>query len=90
MTTQLAPAGLWRSFNPNTPTVEDVAWEQLHDFGPNVQASLLASGWGPQGPTLYANLWPLTPLAGGGAEVGSPVLHRSLDGGQTWQPLATP
>jgi hypothetical protein len=70
--------------------VEDVQWELLHDFGPNVQASLLASGWGPQGPTLYANLSSLTPLAGGGAAVGSPVLHRSLDGGQSWLPLATP
>lgn len=90
VTTQLAPASLWQSRNPTTPNVEDVQWELLHDFGPNVQAGLLASGWGPQVPALYANLWPLTPLARGGAAVGSPVLHRSLDGGHSWQPLATP
>jgi hypothetical protein len=90
VTTQLVPVGLWQSRNPATPNVDDAQWELLHDFGPNVQASLLASGWGPQGTALYANLWPLTPLAGGGAEVGAPVLHRSLNGGQSWQPLPTP
>ncbi len=90
VTTELTPVGLWQSRNPNTPDVDDVHWELLHDFGPNMQASLLASGWGPQGQVLYANLWPLTPLVGGGAEVGAPMLHRSLDGGQSWQPLATP
>ena len=53
--------------------------------------SLLASGWGPNGLAIYANIWPLTPLeGGGGATVGSPALHRSLDGGQTWEPLVTP
>ena len=39
VTTQLAPVGLWRSHNPDAP-MDDVQWELLHDFGPNVQASL--------------------------------------------------
>jgi len=90
VTTQVAPAGLWRSRNPDTTNVTDVKWELVHDFGSDAQVSLLASGWGPQGLAIYANLWPLTPLAGGGATVGNPVLHRSPDGGQTWEPLATP
>jgi len=90
VSTQVAPVGLWRSLNPNTPDVADVQWELVHDLGANVQLSLLASGWSPQGLAIYANMWPLTPLAGGGAGVGSPVLHRSLDGGHTWEPLTTP
>ena len=90
VTTQVAPVGLWRSRNPNTTDVVDVQWELVHDFGPDAQVSLLASGWGPQGLAIYANIRPLTPLAGGGATVGNPALYRSLDGGQTWEPLATP
>jgi hypothetical protein len=90
VTTQVPPVGLWRSHNPNTADVADVKWELVHDFGPDAQVSLLASGWGPRGLAIYANIWPLTPLAGGGATVGNPVLHRSPDGGQTWEPLATP
>jgi hypothetical protein len=90
VTTQVPPAGLWRSSYPNTGDVTDVKWDLIHDFGPDAQVSLLASGWGPQGLAIYANIWPLTPLSGGGATVGNPVLHRSPDGGQTWVPLATP
>ena len=90
VTTQVSPPGLWRSLNPNTADVADVQWELVHDFGPDTQVSLLASGWSPQGLAIYANIFPLTPLAGGGASVGNPVLHRSPDGGQTWEPLATP
>jgi len=90
VTIQVAPVGLWRSPNPNTADVADVQWELVHDFGSNAQVSPLASGWGPNGLAIYTNIWPLTPLAGGGATVGNPMLHRSLDGGQTWEPLATP
>jgi len=32
----------------------------------------------------------LTPLTEGGANVGNPAFHRSLDGGQTWELLAMP
>jgi hypothetical protein len=90
VTTTTASPGLWRSRNPTTSNVADVAWEPVHNFGPDVQVSLLASGWGPQGPAFYANIWPLTSLEGGGAAVGNPVLYSSLDGGRTWEPLATP
>ena len=90
VTTQVAPIGLWRSGNPNTADVTDVSWELVHDFGPDAQVSLLASGWGPEGLAIYANIWPLTSLAEGGATVGAPVLHRSPDGGKTWEPLAMP
>jgi hypothetical protein len=93
--TQIPPVSLWRASNPDTADMADVIWELVHDFGPDMQVSLLASGWAPQGLAIYANIWPLTPLAGGGATVGgatasNPALHRSPDGGQTWEPLATP
>ena len=90
VTTQMSPVGLWRSPNPAVADSGDVRWELVHEFGPDVQVSLLAAGWSPQGLALYANRWPLAPLPGGGASVGSPTLDRSLDGGQTWDPLATP
>jgi hypothetical protein len=90
VTTLVPPVGLWRSTNPNTDDVNDVEWELVHDFGPNAQVSLLASGWGPQELAIYANIRPLTPAPADGASVGATVLHRSLDGGQTWEPLAMP
>ena len=49
VTTQVPPAGLWRSLNPNTADVADVQWELVHDFGSNAQVSLLASGWARRG-----------------------------------------
>lgn len=90
VTTQASPYELWQSVNSNAPNLAEVLWELIHSFEQDARASLLASGWGPQGMALYANIWPLTPLEGGGATVGNAVLHRSLDGGQTWEPLATP
>jgi hypothetical protein len=81
---------LWRTLNPAAPDLKDVRWELVHDFGKDIQAELLASGWSPQGLALYANLWPLQWKAAGYAEVGAPVLHRSLDGGRTWSPLPIP
>lgn len=81
---------IWRSLNPNMPDLNDVDWELMHDFGRDVQVNLLASGWSPQGLALYANLWPLRWLDAGYAEVGPSVLHRSLDGGQSWTPLPIP
>jgi hypothetical protein len=90
VTTQVSPVGLWRSLNPAASDSADVRWELVHDFEPDVQVSLLAAGWSLQGLALYANIWPLTALPEGGANVGSPVLHRSQDGGQTWESLATP
>jgi hypothetical protein len=81
---------IWRSLNPNVPDLNEVDWELVHDFGQDVQVDLLASGWSPQGLALYANLWPLQWLDAGYAEVGPSVLHRSLDGGQTWAQLPIP
>jgi hypothetical protein len=78
---------LWRSRNPDAPDVNDVQWELVHDFGPDVQVELLGSGWSPEGLALYANVWPLVWRDAGFAEVGPAEVHRSLDGGQTWAPL---
>jgi hypothetical protein len=90
VTTQIMPGQLWRSPNPNAMNMADVKWELVHDFGPNTSARLLASGWSPQGMALYANIWPLTPLPGGGYNPGAPALHRSPDAGVSWESLATP
>jgi hypothetical protein len=83
-------AQLWRALDPNVPDVNAVQWEIVHDFGRDVQVELLASGWSPDGLALYANFWPLTWLDASSAEVGAPLLHRSLDGGQNWAPLPLP
>jgi photosystem II stability/assembly factor-like uncharacterized protein len=80
-------AQLWRTRNPSAPDENDVLWELVHDFGRDVQVSLLASGWGPDGLALYANLWPLEWKDANLAEVGSPTVHRSLDGGGSWMAL---
>jgi hypothetical protein len=80
---------LWRTSNPAAPDLNGVRWEVVHDYGPDVSwATLLASGWSPQGLALYANLSPWLDRAAG--RTGSPLLHRSLDGGQTWEPLPVP
>jgi hypothetical protein len=76
---------VWRTPNPEALNPQDVRWELVHDFGENVNARLLASGTGPQGPILFANL-SLAPEYNNVA----PVLYRSRDGGQTWEPLAMP
>lgn len=76
---------LWRTPNPDALNPQDVRWELVHDFGDNVDARLLASGTGPQGLMLFANLG----LALESTDF-APVLYRSLDGGQTWQPVAVP
>lgn len=80
VTTNTGSGQLWRSCNPRVPDVNAVQWEVLYDFGDEVQVQLLASGWSPYGLALYANLK-------GTAQEAEPVFHRSLDGGQTWQPL---
>lgn len=91
-----SPAGsqLWRSDNLNAPDVTTVSWSLLQDFGPDVQALLLASGWNPAGagPALYANFRSEYCPAEGGTCAPEPpwVLHRSLDGGQSWESIAIP
>lgn len=85
---------LWRSDNLNAPNVRQVAWTLIGDFGPETQMQLLAAGWNPSGPgpALYANIRPEYCPAEGGTCAPEPpwVLHRSLDGGQTWNPVAIP
>lgn len=81
---------LWGTHNPNVPDVNDVRWELVQDFGRDVDAELLASGWSPQGLALYANLWSLEWRDEGYAVRGAAVLHRSLDGGHTWTALPLP
>jgi hypothetical protein len=90
VTTQIGPYRLWRSPDPAATDLGQVTWQLVHDFGAYARADVLASGWSPQGLALYANIWLLTPLGGGGASVGHAVLYRSPDVGQTWQALATP
>lgn len=80
VTTATGNRQLWRSPNPAEADVNRVRWELVHDFGQNVKAELLASGWSPQGLALYANL--LDESTSDRA-----VLYRSLDGGLTWEPL---
>jgi hypothetical protein len=69
---------LWRSHNPDALDPNDVQWELIHDFGRDTTVESLASGWSPQGLGLYANIK---------SGQDTPVLHRSLDSGQTWEPL---
>jgi hypothetical protein len=81
---------LWRSRNASTPDLGQVQWSLVHDFGRDVDAEVLASGCGPQGLALYANLCPVEWEDEEWAEIGVPVLSRSLDGGLTWEPLPIP
>ncbi len=88
---QQIPNQLWRTANPREPDTKDVRWELVHDFGPNTEADLLASGWSPQGLALYANLSiPSTCQGDFCPELPPPTLYRSLDGGRTWSPLPIP
>jgi len=77
---------IWRTANPDSPSVEDVRWELVHDFGEDATVQLLASGASPQGLILYANIRPLSREY----EEGNPVLSVSLDGGHSWTRLPIP
>lgn len=85
---------LWRTSNLGAMDRLQVMWTLLGDYGATRQLQLLAAGWNPSGagPALYANLRSeYCPPAGGTCDAEPPwVLHRSLDGGQSWQPLALP
>jgi photosystem II stability/assembly factor-like uncharacterized protein len=69
---------LWRSQNADALDPNQVRWELVREFSPDVSVELLASGWGPSGLALYASIR---------QGQNKPTLHRSLDGGQTWAPL---
>ncbi len=71
---------VWRSPNPNAP-MDAVKWERVYDFGDAAWASMLASGWSPQGLALYARVT----LAD-----YQQILMRSLDSGKTWTTVKTP
>ena len=77
---------VWRAIDPSRPDVRAVTWDQIYDFGENLIANLLASGWSPQGLALYARLTPTNCN-----NVTDPKcitsVQRSLDGGKNWVPL---
>ncbi|MCB0109023.1 MAG: hypothetical protein KDE53_24040, partial [Caldilineaceae bacterium] len=74
---------LWLSSDPDTPVLEDVNWQEVYRFAPGMNVTLLASGWSSEEDKLaiYANLATTVD--------GQPryTLVRSLDNGETWQPL---
>ncbi len=72
---------LWRTAHPAVPEANTIQWELIRDFGDWVRVELLASGWGPDGLALYANLTDIS------QNDSQPVLHRSLDGGKSWASL---
>lgn len=76
---------VWRANDPGRPDVKAVTWDLVYDFGDNVIANLLASGWSPQGLALYARLAPTNCTASDPKCTTS--VQRSLDGGRTWAPL---
>jgi BNR/Asp-box repeat len=88
VTTQMPPSGLWVSHNPNAADLAEVQWEKIRDFDATARVLLLASGWGPEGTALYANIWPDWYVGGAAPATGG--LNRSLDGGYTWEALPTP
>jgi hypothetical protein len=88
VTTQAPPAGLWVSHNPDAADPADVQWDKIRDFDTTARVLLLASGWGPEGLALYANIWP--DWYAGGAAPATGGLNRSLDGGYTWEVLPAP
>jgi hypothetical protein len=88
--TSLNPYQLWISRNPGADLTA-IEWEILHTFDPDVWVHLLASGPGPNGPTLYANLTTIRQLdADGLIDVGPALLRRSQDAGQNWTAIPIP
>jgi hypothetical protein len=66
-----------------------VQWELVQTFQPEARVVLLASGWGPKGIALYANIW-ATWFDQSSPSTGNATLSRSLDGGHTWEDLPMP
>ncbi|MFN2167633.1 MAG: hypothetical protein ACK2U9_15375, partial [Anaerolineae bacterium] len=89
LTAQTPPVELWRSPNPSAANFADVQWELVHTFPPEARVVLLASGWGPQGISIYATIWPYW-FDQNNAASGNATFSRSLDGGYTWEDLSVP
>lgn len=75
---------LWRSFDADTPILEDVNWEEVYRFAPGMTVELLASGWSSEEGKLaiYANI--RTETSDGQSRY---TFVRSLDSGKSWAPL---
>ena len=77
-------AAVWRAQNPATADANGINWQRVYDFGTDVKIELLASGSSPYGGALYISQTPLQGLQ------RTQTLHRSLDGGQSWQQITYP
>ncbi len=77
-------SALWRTQNPATTDPSAMTWQRVYDFGSDVKINLLASGASPYGTALYISKTPLQGLQ------RTQTLHRSLDGGQSWQQITYP
>jgi hypothetical protein len=75
---------IWRITNPTTPDVAQVQWERVSSVASlgKEYVRLLAAGWSSQGAALYINASDSMGTSG--------TTYRSLDGGQTWQPITFP
>ncbi len=71
---------VWRSPNP-TVEMNSIKWVKVYDFGELKWATMLASGWSPQGLALYARVILTT---------GESAVFRSLDSGKTWTAIKIP
>lgn len=83
-TTTTGVAALWRTQNPTAADANAITWQKVYDFGSDVKIDLLASGSSPDGVALYISQTPLQGLR------RNQTLHRSLDGGQSWQQIRYP
>lgn len=70
--------GVWHSRNP-AADINRVQWEWVYEFGDKLWATMLASGWSPQGLALYVRLRDY--------DSSRSRVVRSLDGGRTWDAL---
>jgi len=77
-------AAVWRTQNPTAADANAITWQKVYDFGTNVKIDLLASGSSSYGVALYISQTPLQGLR------RNQTLHRSLDGGQSWQQITYP
>ncbi len=72
---------LWRTKPSTRLDHNTIQWEKVHDFDQDLQVELIGAGWRAGELALFVNLSAVA------RHKGLPVLHRSLDRGQTWQPV---